>query len=283
MRNGKIALCMGVRGADKILREYVEYYISQGVDKFLIYNNYVEGSPAGVLQGLEDYVEIVKGNNKQLSCFTDGYARLQADYEWIMFFDDDEFLFVNKDSNIKEYLSRDMFKDVDCIHVNWKMYGDNGLLHPIEVKSIFEMNPEPCPLDLRRGYDFPENNHVKTIVHCTGLRIVFRHPHFCLSNDRALKAVNASGVPVPNNSPFAPYDFEYAELRHYQYRTTEDFCFKRLHGRSDVMFDGVPYIIQREIENYFKLCGRTPEKEAIIDEYLRSHGWTHKWGKWWKA
>ena len=83
-----------------------------------------------------------------------------------------------------------------------------------------------------------------------------------------LVCVNNKGDKVANG-PFANYNYELAELRHYQLRSTEEFCRKRLGGRGDRMFNGYPITIKNEIEWYFTYNEFTKEKLQLIQSYLR--------------
>jgi hypothetical protein len=61
-----------------------------------------------------------------LKAYDDCYVKHNSEFDWICYFDIDEHLKLIKHKNIKEYLSQDIFKDYDLIHVNWITYGDDG-------------------------------------------------------------------------------------------------------------------------------------------------------------
>lgn len=263
---------------NQYIREYVEHYLSIGFDKVIIYdNNDIDGPcPLDALKGLEKHIIYTnirgdKSKTRQPATYSDAYNKYNYYFEWLCFFDNDEYLFLNQDKSIKDYLSRDMFKDIDVIHVNWKIYGDNGRIHPDPNLSTFEQFPEPVNLNTRTAYSCPQNDHIKTIVHCTGKEIYFNHPHFCRSRNSEVIAVNESGIRIRNDWPWTPYSYNFAELRHYQLRSTEEFCFKRLGGRGLQRFDGSPVKIKDEIQWYFSYNEYTEEKMAFIVEWLTSH------------
>lgn len=259
----KIGLVAGVRGSLNTIREWVEHYISLGFDKVILYDNNTDCDVIDYLNGLEEHIICTKGNNQQLKTYNEAYRTYRKDFDWLAFFDDDEWLVLNQDKNIKDYLSRDIFRQADCIHINWKMYGDNGHLHPTGEPTFIQF-PEPCGLDTRTTYDWPQNYHIKSIVRCWKI-IQFINPHFCIPNN--LVCVNNKGDRV-GNGPFAVYNYELAELRHYQYRSTEEFCRKRLGGRGGMQFDGLPYNVREDISSYFTYNEWTPEKESLIRAYL---------------
>ena len=77
--------------------------------------------------------------------------------------DNDEFLMLQQDSNIKEYLNRKCFENVDIIRVNWLCYDDNNLLY-YDDKPLKERFTHPCNED---PFTFNENKHIKSIIHNT--------------------------------------------------------------------------------------------------------------------
>lgn len=263
----KVAVVVGVRGSLNTIREWVEHYINLGFDKIIIYDNNTDCDVQDYLQGFGEYVICTKGNNRQLQTYNEAYRTYRNDFDWIAFFDDDEWLVLNQDKTIKEYLSRDCFKKVDCIHINWKVYGDNGHLHPTGEPTFIQF-PEPCDPEVKTTYPWSQNCHIKTILRC-GKTVQFTNPHYCIPNN--LVCVNNKGDRV-GNGPFINYNYELAELRHYQLRSTEEFCRKRLGGRGKVMYDGYPITVANEISWYFRYNERTPEKEQLIQDYLE--------GKW---
>lgn len=263
----KIGLVAGVRGSLNTIREWVEHYISLGFDKVILYDNNTDCNVMDYLKGLEEHIICTKGNNRQLSTYNEAYRTYKDEFDWLAFFDDDEWLVLNEDKTIKDYLSRDCFKKVDCIHINWKMYGDNGHLHPTGEPTFIQF-PEPCDLDTRTIYNWPQNCHIKTILRC-GKTIQFTNPHFCIPDN--LVCVNNNGDRV-GNGPFINYNYDLAELRHYQYRSTEEFCRKRLGGRGGMQFDEIPYNHTEDIASYFTYNEWTQEKLQLIKDYLE--------GKW---
>lgn len=262
----KVALVAGVKQENTTLREWVEHCLSIGFDHLLLWdNNFKDGEhPEDVLDGLFDRVEIrdIRGQRvQQLKRFNESYRELSGEYDWLAFFDADEWLVLNHDSNVKDYLSR-FPENVSCVHVNWKMYGDNGHLHPTG-EPTFEQFPEPCPYDTLVQYRWPEDEHVKTIVR-TNKDAVFGNPHFCTVRG---DVVNNAGDPVANTYR-CPVNYDIAELRHYQMRSTEEFCRRRL-ARGWDQFDGSVHNAPQQIKRYFAQSEWTREKQDLIDSFIK--------------
>jgi integrase len=61
-----------------------------------------------------------------LAAYNECYKTYGEEYDWIAFFDIDEFMFINCNKTIGEYLARPEFNDYDMLHINWLMFGDGG-------------------------------------------------------------------------------------------------------------------------------------------------------------
>jgi len=260
----KVALCAIGRLENQYAVEYVEHYIKLGFDKIFIYdNNHDEEEHfEDVLQQFIDngLVEIVSFRNKevaQISAYNDCYRKYGNDYDWMAFFDFDEFLTLVECDNIKTYLSN--FDGFDCVKINWMVYTDNDLLIN-DYRPLLERFTTPMEYDKCVGYSFPENNHVKSIVR--GKIDGFRWggtPHTPGSN---LRYCNSLGE-ESNSSPFQPYNFSKAYLKHFTTKTIDEYINnKRIRGVADRSYS--TFNNTYKIDNFFKINNRTVEKEEFI-------------------
>ena len=72
---------------------------------------------------------MIDGEFKQIECYNLAIDELNDLYDWIAFFDVDEFLAVKPSSgftHIDEFLSQDKYLMIPSICVNWRIFGDNG-------------------------------------------------------------------------------------------------------------------------------------------------------------
>lgn len=88
-------------------------------------------------------------------------------FDWVAFIDIDEFLYLDGKS-LKEFLSKDCFADTDIIHLNWRVYTDNGQIYH-SPGTVQERFTEQAPLDTWYNGDekdkgIRENMFVKSIV-----------------------------------------------------------------------------------------------------------------------
>lgn len=282
----KIALAVGIKGSNDYLNEYVSHYLSIGFDTVIIYDNNepLGENPMDVLQEYQDNIIYIdargeRNRQRQWNFYTDVYRQYGGAYDWIAFFDDDEMLFLNVDSDAKQWLSRPCFNDVDVIGVNWRMMSDNGLIR-YENKPLKERFTEYCDSNATTIYSFPQNKHIKSIVHCSKCKtdhpdLLFKHPHFPKTTvTSGLITVDASGNRIKSEYPFCQPAFEFAELRHYQTKSTEEFCIYRLTNKRYYefeRFDGSKITLKPEISYYFKLNKWTQEKQDFIDNFCEEH------------
>ena len=179
------------------------------------------------------------------------------------FFDFDEFLVLKKHKDIHEYLSDEMFNDYDCVKINWMLYDDNDLIED-DGRPVNERLTRPCDYDIKIGYDFPQNYHVKSIVRggsisrCKGGGW---NPHvpFMFEN-----TCNGDGI-RGNTSPFQPYSYENAWIKHFSLKTLEEFINNKLvRGLGDRKLED--YLKLNPINDFFKLNKKTDEKIKYIND-----------------
>lgn len=278
----KVGIVVPVRLGQEYLHEWVEHHLKLGFDRIiLIDNNEPDGpNPLDVVPEYRDkitYVDIRGNHDKDRQNKTNSlvYKNMHKAFDWLFFFDSDEYIFLNKDSNIKQYLSRPEFYKADVIGINWRMMSDNDLILK-DDRPVIERFTEFCPGDCKTVYNaVPQNFHIKSAVRCSRDDIHFNHPHFPKANT-LLSTVNGSGRPIKSLSPFCEYDFSLIELRHYQVKSVQEFCENRLVDSARYVggtrYDGVKFDNAKEISCFFKMCKWSPEKQEYIDNYCREHG-----------
>ena len=65
----------------------------------------------------------------QVKAYYDCYQKNSRRYDWISFFDFDEFLELKNNQSIKDFLKDIKFKKCDNIKINWVIFSDNNLVH----------------------------------------------------------------------------------------------------------------------------------------------------------
>lgn len=209
-------------------KEFVEHYKNLGFSNVIIMDNNHDGEEhfEEVLQDyidqgfviIEDYRNQIK---PQMRGYTEMYKKYGEKYDWIAFFDFDEFLFVNG-MNVNTWLEK-FPNDCQEVLTNWMCMTDNNLVK-YDPRPLVERFREIMTPDRPIQYNFPDNCHVKSIIR-GGLDVKFGgNPHV---PDTPLVAYNASGVRC-QNSPFQPIDWTTAHLRHFTTKTIEEWMTRKM-------------------------------------------------------
>ena len=126
------------------IKEYIDYYKKMGVKKFFIYdNNNINGEKLDNILHNEIILKTVKIINVrgkktyQINSYNNCISINRNKYDWLMFFDVDEFLYIENNQNLDEFLSGSRYNNCEVIKVNWLCYGDNDLLY-YENKPVVE-------------------------------------------------------------------------------------------------------------------------------------------------
>ena len=220
---------------NRYLEEWLRHYVSLGVDKIVIFdNNDTQGKYAENIFDI-DYVKDCKDNNiidvypipgetqAQTRSYNKCYEIYGDKYDWLMFFDIDEFLMLEKAKNIKGFLSDTRFNQYEMIHVNWKVYDDNDLVTVINNDySVVKRFTRPC--QNRRDVHY----ELKTIVR-GGMRDVrfVKNPHTC--DNRIFSCCNVLGEQVDSKAAKTiRVIHKEAWLNHYICKTMEEYCHTKL-------------------------------------------------------
>lgn len=178
MENIKVALCVIARLENKYIKEYVKYYKSLGFDKIFIYDNnrpednekITDEISAYVDTGLVDVIDwpVFEGD-AQLPAYQDCFDKHKDEYDWIAFFDSDEYLTYNGENfNIKEFLSNPLYNDFGGVAIPNYPYDDNDVIIN-DSKSRLTVYTKPS-----------ENKNIvyiyKTIVKCKNNNVIFNSP-----------------------------------------------------------------------------------------------------------
>lgn len=264
----KVLLCCIGKLENKYIKEFIDYYKNLGVDKVVLYDNNDEGGE-DFRDAIGDYInsmyvilENVRNQSQpQMKAYTHCYRKYSPDYDWIMFFDIDEFLILKKHKDIHEYLSDPMFEDYQMIHVNWEMYGDGGHLTD-DGRPMIERFTVPVDPNCPTIWGMPENNHIKSIIRKGIPNLKFEessHTPYINGN-----VCNSSGEKINEIHPLSPWVGEYAVLKHFCTKSTQEYAEKLKRGFSD--YERKNY--NELLELYFKRNEITQEKIDLFKKEL---------------
>jgi hypothetical protein len=209
--NMKIALVCIAKNEDNYIQEWIDYHKKLGYDDIFIYQNNwrCQIEEPNVIKIEYD------GEVRQVPAYNDFIQKNKTNYDWVSFFDVDEFLVLKKHKNIKEFIQD--YQDFDGIGVNWILFGDNNLTGVTDEYSVIKRFTKR---------QLGVNEHIKSTIK--------------LTNDVIM------GVHAPNNKMLCNTNKELfsgsfnrntlddiAQINHYFCKTREEFIEKINRGRSD--------------------------------------------------
>lgn len=259
-------LCCIGRRENKYIKEFVEYYKVLGVSNICLFDNNHDGEEDFRDVIGEDidsgYVILKDYRNRrvcQLEAYDECYKTYGNEYDWLLFFDIDELMFINSDSTLHEFLQREEFNEFDMIHVNWLNFGDSEQLTS-DDRWLLHRLTQPIDVNNCSTYDFPDNFHVKSIIR-GGLNDV-QWTKTAHTPVNSIRCCNTFGKECDSKSPFVPYDFRNAGLRHFCTKTAEEYSEKIERGFAD----GNPISKVELVELFFKRNTITKEKVRLFKE-----------------
>ena len=162
IQNIKVCICTLGKSENKYIFEFVEHYKQYGIDKIFLYdNNDIDGEKFEDAIGKyvdSNFVEIidwrgVKGNSTYFGIMDSCYQLHHNEYDWLIFYELDEFLYLKNFANIKIFLSKKYFDKCDSIQLNWVHMSDNNL--------IFYENKSLNQRFTKKGKNVAKNKHNK--------------------------------------------------------------------------------------------------------------------------
>lgn len=228
----RLAVCAIAKNEGPYFKEWLDWHISRGVEKFYIYDNESTDCTREVLQpyidsGVVEY-HYFPGYRRQLAAYDDCIERHRFDTRWLAFIDLDEFIVPLKDKSIPDFLER--FSDSPVVEINWLIYGSGGA----EKKS-------PAPVMERfRRHSLPGhrlNRQVKSIV---DPRRVFTMTGCHEAARINGKAKDSHGQTITRNFREREPQQDVIRINHYAVRSKEEFIEKQNRGRASGTQRSIP-------------------------------------------
>lgn len=268
MSDLKTAVVVIGRQENLYAREFVEHYKNLGFTNIIIIDNNYDGEEhfEDVLQDYIDdgfvKIEDYRGRTRiQMKAYTEVYEKYNKDYDFIAFFDFDEFLVLVQDGNISDYLNR-FPTECEAVLVNWLCMTDNNLVH-YDSRPLMERFTEPMKIDKWVQYQFPDNYHVKSIIRGGRIARFGGNPH---TTDTPLRTYQSNGIRC-DNRPWQPYDYNHTYLKHFTTKTIEEWMTRKMKvgtpDREPSQF--LPFYKDR----FFKINEVTQEKLDFIHAHTQ--------------
>jgi len=220
-----LAVAVIVKNEGPYMYEWLEYHRMLGVTKFYVYDNESSDNLKVLLrpyinEGIVEY-KYFSGKERQLAAYNNVLVRARQEVRWLAFIDVDEFIVLNSEGTINEFL-RD-FEEFPGIEINWVVYGSGGKESKEEglVIERFKDHAEK---------NSPLNRHVKSIVNPRMVRCSYIHISKYLSNHKSVnehKQKNVINFLQRNPS------LDKIRINHYFTKSHREFIEKKNRGRAD--------------------------------------------------
>ena len=231
-KNIKVCLCTIGKEENRYIKEFIIYYEKLGVDKIFLYdNNDKKGEHFEDV--INDYIH--KGFVKILNwrgierphfkAINDCYLKFNKEYDWLMFYDIDEFIHLSNRKNIKQFLKGRKFNKCKKIYLNWVLHTDNDLIH-YENLSLFKRFPK-VEKDAIINNNFSQK--VKSIVRGNISNfIIANNTHTSHIITNSVRACNGFGIEINLDEEFylPNSDANYNYIDHFYSKSIEEFIAK---------------------------------------------------------
>jgi len=215
---------------------WIAWYKLLGFDTLIIFDDDSDDGTWEVLQSASEKFDIRLFRSigekpgryevRQEECYKYTLSKYKYEFEWLAFFDADEYLAFFNHNSIRKFL--DEFPNADSLSINWCNYGSSGhvlkpVVTPIEAYTWHSREQELI------------NRHVKAIVRPDRIGPNWINVHcFDTENSRSVlttgERVRWGDTPgIVDHDP----DWQVAKLMHFQCRSMEHFV-ERIRKRPDL-------------------------------------------------
>lgn len=286
----KIALTAIARHENRYLKEWFDYYRNIGINHIFIGDNNDIDDTENIQNlvdklGYQDFVNVInkrkdkftqQGEDVQTNFYKETYNTYGKDYDWMCFFDIDEYLEINpqfyKEKNINYYIENccrickiKNNVDPEQIQVGWLIYDDNDKLF-YEDKPLQERFTRLSE-NIYTGVQFKNVMCGKVIVKCGLDDVIFPDMHHSEFTEHTQYTCLDGGFScysyVDMANKFLRID---AVIKHYYSKSLEEFIQKRFGDKTSYIDIGE---FEDCVNKYFSVNKRTLEKEKLFELYKK--------------
>lgn len=249
------------RRENNYAREWVAHHLALGFDHIYIYDNNHDGEEV-FIDVLIDYMEqgrvtIIDYRNlerAQRAAYNDAYQRLSGKYDWLAFFDFDEFLcFADTDATatVAGFL-KSIPAEYHVVMIPWLMMTDNGLVRN-DHRPLMERFTESTANGGGQG---------KCIVRGGIAELCFtKSVHIPYTPE--LRCCTPKGESTIQKR-HQPQDTSVAYLKHFSTKTIEEWLTNKMQkGAAGITYET---FCEKYKDYFFTINEWTPEKEAFIQK-----------------
>ena len=219
-----LSVCVIAKDEGPYFKEWLDWHISMGVDKFYIYDNESTDNTREILEpyiksGVVDYTYF-PGYRMQLAAYDDCLKKHRFDTRWLAMIDMDEFIVPVMHKSIPEFLKP--LEKHPVVEINWLIYGSGGAKkkEPGTMMERFRYHSEPS---------HPLNHHVKSIFNPRRVYGMIGCHEAARINGKAVDS-NGNRIKTAWRDRDAVHDV--IKINHYAVRSYEEFVEKQNRGRA---------------------------------------------------
>ena len=266
-KNIKVALCTMGKKENLYAKEFMNYYMTLGVDHMFIFDHNdpnTEKIKDVMDKKYEKKISFFDTKNlninHQSNAFTNCYKNNYNKFDWFIMVDMDEYLYIVNDT-LKNYLSSEIFDKCDFIKIHWANSQDNNLLHY-----------DPRPLFQRFKKPYIKSKFIKSIIRGNIANLMYwvHSPYY--SPNKNITCTNEGKIIKYSN-----INFEYIKqintnksyFIHFRFKSTEELINKFKRGYSNWHGNKINKILHERLSNYFEENEITLEKIKYIERELK--------------
>jgi len=289
----KVLLVAIAKMENLYIREWVDYHLKLGFDHIVIgdNNDSEDNSLPNVLAdfinlGYVDLIDCRTPEIKQMQFYQYCYDNISKDYDWSMFLDIDEFLFLEKDKNVHDYLSRSVFDDFNSIKINWLIMGDDN--HLINTgEPLLERIKQPGKNPEQTWKYDPDrilkmNYFVKSFVRPNIPETFWDDAPQLIPKDlnaeiQYLKLCDNKGMALDkkyiDDTCLDYTDYTLAHIKHFRTKTIEEYISNKcMKGWPIVDCDTKEFVESfLNLDFFFNINEKTPAKEALAKQLMEKY------------
>ena len=232
----KVCLCSIGKNENPYLNEFITHYKKLGYNHIFIYdNNDINGERMDSIVNNSDFISIInyrgyrnKKDNSQYEAYYDCYNNNNRKYDWLSFFDFDEFLeILPEGQTIQKFLENERYKKCQDIKINWLLYSSE--------KEVIYYEKKPLSLRFKKKLlDRGENILIKSTVRGGLVKNYWSRWENSHTSIDTFKSCSSSGRKVSGKTAFInPPDYKFAFIKHYQTKSFEEYCLRLKRGWPD--------------------------------------------------
>lgn len=260
MRAGLIAIA---KDENRFILEWAAHYLALGFERIVVYDHDSTDGMSETLDALSRAAPVARvpwrvpaHQSPQACAYDDAIARFGPKFEWLAFFDIDEFLvFRHADLTLASWLDV-IPRDAGAVGVNWLTFGSGGRIDNDYglVRDTF-----------RTGgvRDWGNNRHIKSIVRPEAVRRMRTH-HAELKFGAYLTPSRQPLEMTELAGKAERIDHTLMQVNHYQTKSRADFAAKMARGRASKRAID-PLRFRPDPEDFFTRLDRNEVRYDEID------------------